>query len=103
MRSRRFPNWIVLLALVYPGALPSLLIAQQAWSIIGVLQTSRGELPDQPILVTLQFRGSTIETTYSDSGGKFAFYQLSPNAYHVIVADEKYRAVDQMVEINPMI
>jgi hypothetical protein len=71
-----------------------------------VLNRSRpfvGELLDRPIQVTLQFRGNTIATTFSDSEGKFSFSELLANSYHVLVDDEKFRSVDQIVEINPML
>ena len=67
------------------------------------LETSHGELPDRRIMVTLQFRGNTIATTFSDSEGKFSFSDLLANAYHILIDDEKFRLVDQIVEINPML
>ena len=79
------------------------LLAQQAYSIVGSVQTFHGDLPDRPILVTLQFRGNTIATTFSDSEGKFSFSELSPNSYHVLVDDEKYRPADVSIEINPLL
>ncbi len=71
--------------------------------MVGSVQTYHGELPDRPILVSLQFRGTTIGTTFSDSEGKFSFSELSPNLYNVVVDDEKYNHVEQRVEINPLI
>jgi len=82
---------------------PLSLSAQQGWAIIGTVETFRGELPDRPIQIALQFRGNTIATTFSDSEGKFSFSELLANAYHILVDDEKYRPVDQIVEINPML
>ena len=79
------------------------LAAQQGWSIVGTVQTFRGELPDRPIQIVLQFRGNTIATTFCDSEGKFSFSELLANAYHVLINDEKYNPVDQLVEINPML
>jgi tetratricopeptide (TPR) repeat protein len=77
--------------------------AQQAWSITGSILTSRGDTPDRPLLITLQFRGSPIATAFSDSEGKFSFSELSPNPYRVVVNDDQYLPVDQPVEINPLI
>lgn len=79
------------------------LSAQQSWSITGSILTFHGDTPDRPVLVTLQFRGSPIATTFSDSEGKFFFSELSPNLYHILVEDEHYIPVDQRVEINPLI
>jgi tetratricopeptide (TPR) repeat protein len=105
MRIIRSPirSLLLLWAVVPLVSLSSLLSAQQGWAIIGTVQTSHGELPDRPIPVTLQFRGNTIATTFTDSEGKFSFSQLLANGYRVLINDEKYRPVDQQVEINPMI
>jgi tetratricopeptide (TPR) repeat protein len=77
--------------------------AQQGYSIAGSVMTFHGDTPDQRILVTLQFRGSTIATTFSDSEGKFSFSELAPNTYRVLMTDDKYLPIDQLVEINPLI
>ena len=98
--TRRVQIMFVLLSWVLLQTRP--LLGQQAFSIAGTAQTFHGELPDRPILVTLQFRGNTIATSFTDSEGKFSFSELSPNPYHVIVEDEKYRPVDLLVEINPL-
>ena len=100
----RHPRTRSLLLLAALGTLLQVRVlqAQEGWAIVGEVQTIRGELPDRPILVTLQFRGGPIATTYSDSEGKFSFSDLMVNAYHVVINDEKFRPVDQIVEINPM-
>ncbi len=98
MKSK-FPGVVVIFLVM---AFHHLSQGQQAFSIAGTVQTFHGELPDRPILVTLQFRGNTIATVFSDSEGKFSFSELSPNPYHVVVNDEKYRPVDAQVEINPL-
>jgi Tfp pilus assembly protein PilF len=105
MRNLRSPiaSFLLILAVVSAVFYSLPLSAQQGWAIIGTVQTSHGELPDRPILVTLQFRSNTIATTFTDSEGKFSFSQLLANGYHVLIDDEKYRPIDQQVEINPMI
>ncbi len=102
MQCIRYPIWSLFLVLSGVAAFYQPLSAQQGWSIIGTVQTSHGELPDRRILVTLQFRGSTISTTYCDSEGKFFFADLTSNVYHVLVDDEKYRPVEELARINPM-
>jgi Tfp pilus assembly protein PilF len=94
-------QWITSICILV-GANP-IASSQQSWSMVGSVQTYHGELPDRPILVTLQFRGNTIGTTFSDSEGKFSFSELSPNMYNVVVDDDKYNRVEQRVEINPLI
>jgi predicted Zn-dependent protease len=97
----KYPGLLVVALLALSA--PHCLLAQQGWSISGSVMTYHGETPDRPILVTLQFRGNTIATTFSDSEGKFSFSELAPNLYHVLIDDEKYRPIDQTVQINPMV
>jgi tetratricopeptide (TPR) repeat protein len=96
---RELPLLLIFVCVLHPA----LALAQQGWAIIGTVQTSHGELPDRAILVTLQFRGNTIATTFSDSEGKFSFSELLANAYHILIDDERFRPIDQIVEINPML
>lgn len=92
-----------LLVFLYLALGNPIFAAQQGWSIIGTVETFRGELPDRRIQITLQFRGNAIATTFSDSEGKFSFSDLLANAYHVLIDDDQFRPVDQIVEINPML
>ena len=94
---------IVLVLLLWVSLQASLTFGQQAYTIVGSVQTFHGEMPDRPILVTLQFRNNTIATTFTDSEGKFSFSELSPNVYHLLVDDEKYRPADVSVQINPLL
>src|SRR5690348_14456052 len=42
-----------------------------------------------------------VGQTYADDEGRFGFYGLDPNLYHVVVQDPEYVSVDQTVELNP--
>lgn len=54
-------------------------------------------------MVTLQSRGITISTAYTDGEGRFSFYGLPGNLYHVIIDDSKYRPVQVETHFNPAI
>ena len=77
--------------------------AQQAGRIVGMVHVSRGDFPPHPLLVTLEFRGSTIGSVYTDSQGRFGFYDLGANPYHVKIADDDYNPVDESAVVNPAI
>jgi tetratricopeptide (TPR) repeat protein len=71
--------------------------------IIGQLHVSKGDFPAHPILVELQLRGSTLNSVYSDDQGRFGFYNLEANPYHVVINDPGFRAVDELSNVNPLI
>jgi len=52
-------------------------------------------------MVELQLRGATVTSEYADMQGRFGFYGLQPNAYHVIVNDEAYYLVEEVATVNP--
>src|SRR4029077_1625670 len=87
---------LVFLLIVSP-ALP----AQQTsvGSIIGELHLSRGDFPGR-IFVELQLRSATIASVYSDDQGKFGFTGLGSNPYHVVIHDERFYPVDQLVALD---
>jgi tetratricopeptide (TPR) repeat protein len=66
------------------------------------MRVSRGDFPSHPILVDLQLRGSTITSVYSDAQGRFGFYGLEGNAYHVLIRDEAFYPIDELVVVNPI-
>jgi len=71
----------------------------QVGSIVGELHVSRGDFPGR-VLVELQLRGAPIASAYTDEQGKFGFPQLGNNAYHVLVSDERYFPVEQLVKLD---
>lgn len=84
---------------------PSLLRAQGAGgvgSINGELHLSRGDFPGT-VLVELQFRGATITSQYCDQEGGFGFFSLNSNPYHIVIHDERYNPVDQLVVLDTSI
>lgn len=68
-------------------------------SIIGELHLSRGDFPGS-IFVELQVRTATIASAFSDDQGKFGFYGLGSNPYHVVIHDERFYPVDQLVVLD---
>lgn len=71
-------------------------------SIIGELHVSRGDFPGR-MFVELQLRTATIASAYSDDEGKFGFYGLGSNPYHIVIHDERFVPVDQTVILDTSI
>jgi len=69
-------------------------------SIIGITRVLRGTFPE-PILVSLQLRGATLATTYTDPEGRFAFNNLAANPYRVVIDDDHYTPVTVEVNVRP--
>lgn len=80
--------------------LSGLALSQDAGRIIGQIRVTKGDSPAHPILVELQLRGATINSAYSDAEGRFGFYQLESNPYHVVVNDDDYYPVDELTNLN---
>jgi tetratricopeptide (TPR) repeat protein len=83
--------------------IPTYVCAQQnqLGKIIGSVRVTRGDFPAHPVLVSLEMRGSPIESAYCDDQGRFGFYGLVANQYRVIVNDDAYEPVADNVEVNP--
>jgi len=95
----------ILASLAFLLLFPSWLNAQGAGgvgSINGELHVSRGDFPGN-VLVELQLRGATITSQYSDQEGRFGFYSLNSNPYHIVIHDERYNPVDQLVVLDTSI
>jgi predicted negative regulator of RcsB-dependent stress response len=91
-------------AVVCAACLPVMLQAQrpqQLGKIVGQLRVSRGDFPSVPVLITLEFRGSPIQSAYCDDQGRFGFYSLVANEYRVSVNDDAYVPVAENVNVNP--
>jgi Flp pilus assembly protein TadD len=71
-------------------------------SIIGELHVSRGDFAGR-VFIELQLRGATLASGYSDDEGKFGFYGLGSNPYHVVIHDEHFSPVDQLVVLDTSI
>ncbi len=82
------------------GLLSGFAVAQEAGRITGQIHVVKGDFPPHPILVELQLRNAPITTVYADSQGRFGFYQLESNPYHVIVNDDDYYPVDEIANVN---
>lgn len=97
----RLHVWIILLVSL---VLTSQIRAQQGNSlgkIIGIIRVSRGDFPQYPVLVSLEMRGSPINSTYTDGQGRFGFYSLVANEYTITVNDESYEPFSETVNVNP--
>lgn len=89
---------VVVLALACAGGL-----AQQVTecTIIGQVYGPRGEFPVKHILVSLETRGATITSVFTDDEGRFLFSHLEGNLYHVSVNDDDYLPATQSTALTP--
>lgn len=79
-----------------------LLLAQlSGGSIVGQVRVSPGNELPQPVLITLESRGITITTVYTDGQGHFGFNGLAGNIYHIKIDDEAYLPVSEPALIDP--
>lgn len=82
--------------LLFPS---SFAFAQQFGNIVGEVHASRSDFPGR-VLIELQLHGSPITSQYTDEQGKFAFYTLADNAYHLVIRDERFYPVDERVMLD---
>jgi tetratricopeptide (TPR) repeat protein len=73
----------------------------QLGKIIGNVRLAHGDFPAQPVMISLEMRGSPIATTYNDDRGTFGFYNLVANQYTVTVNDDAYEPFSAATEVNP--
>src|SRR5207237_6927419 len=71
-------------------------------NVVGELHLTRGDFGGR-IFVELQLRSAPIASGYSDNEGKFGFYGLASNTYHVVIHDERFFPVDQAVVLDTSI
>jgi Flp pilus assembly protein TadD len=71
-----------------------------AGKIIGNVRVSRADFPDHPVLVSLETRGSTIASAYTDGQGRFGFYDLLSNPYKVTINDDAYEPLSVIVNVD---
>jgi tetratricopeptide (TPR) repeat protein len=90
-----------LLRILFVFAFSPLLCGQaQVGNIIGRIQLTRGDFPSTPMLVELVLHNATVSSVYADDQGRFGFYSLDSNPYHVIIKDERYEPVDEQANLN---
>ena len=104
MSSDRQPRILLFLSflafLPFVGTVAS--AQQQYGGISGEIHVARGDFPGR-VLVELRLRGAAIASVYSDEQGKFGFTGLEANPYHVVIVDDRFYPVDQLVVVDPSI
>jgi tetratricopeptide (TPR) repeat protein len=88
----------LLVCLVIPRSLHGQ--ANVAGKIIGNVRVTRGDFPDHPVLVSLDTRGSTIASAYTDGQGRFGFYDLLTNPYKITINDDAYEPFSVNVNVD---
>ena len=97
---RRLCPWLLLLfAPLYPCILLAQL--QLLGAISGQLRIAGGDTPSRQIMVELRLHGATINSIYTDAQGRFGFNNLEGNPYHIVINDEDYYPVDELVNLRP--
>lgn len=71
--------------------------------LIGDIRVPPGGVPNHRVLVSLEMRGTPIESVYTDDQGRFGFYSLIANEYRVTVNDDAYEPAGQTVRVDPSI
>lgn len=71
--------------------------------LIGDIRVSPGGTPSHRVLVSLEMRGTPIESVYTDDQGRFGFYSLIANEYRVTVNDDAYEPAAETVRVDPSI
>ena len=99
MIHRICPPFLLLLAPFFSYMLFAQL--QPLGSIGGQLRTVTGDSPSHQIMVELQVRGATITSVYADAQGRFSFNNIEGNPYHIVIHDDAYYPVDEVVTIRP--
>jgi tetratricopeptide (TPR) repeat protein len=103
LTRRRLSFWLGLVSL-FPlslSILPAAFSQTTLGSIVGHTRVLRGDSPPERILVTLELRGATMDSVYTDSQGTFGFHSLPPNPYYVTISDDSYQSLRQIAVIDP--
>jgi Flp pilus assembly protein TadD len=74
---------------------------QQVGNLTGQIRMADGSFPTEQLRVTLEAHGSVAGITYCDYEGHFAFGDLLPNLYNVVIESEGYQPVRLPVNVNP--
>jgi Flp pilus assembly protein TadD len=85
------------------GLATSLPAQQTTGRIIGQVRILRADFPSERILVELEVRGAPMNSLYTDSEGRFGFYNLDPNPYHITINDDRYQPVRVLTVVNPLV
>lgn len=75
----------------------------QVGNIIGQVRVARIGAPAESVMIALHARGAIVNTAYTDGEGRYGFYGMAPNLYHLIVNDEKYQPLQVETKLVPAI
>jgi tetratricopeptide (TPR) repeat protein len=92
---------VLLLGLAIACA-PPVLAQDQLGKIIGQIRVDRADSPPHAIYVELQARFATVNSVFTDNQGRFGFYGLEGNIYHILIKDDGFLPVDEQAVIDPV-
>jgi tetratricopeptide (TPR) repeat protein len=101
MIRRLCPWFLLLFAPLYCCIL--LAQIQVLGTIGGQLRIAGGDTPSRQMMVELRLHGATINSVYTDAEGHFNFNNLEGNPYRVVINDEAYYPVEEVVNLRPEI
>src|SRR5690242_11916670 len=95
-------RFVVVLVLLSEFSKPFHAQQSQHYSLMDEIHINRGLFPPRRLEVILETRGERAGATYADNEGKFAFNQLVPNVYYVVINDPEFEPVRQSYEIREL-
>lgn len=75
---------------------------EQLGKIIGQIRVDRGDFPTHAIYVELQVHFGTINSVFADNQGRFGFYGLEGNIYHVLIKEDGFQTIDEQAVVDPV-
>ena len=81
--------------------LPAGLGAVERWQHSRAGESNPGHRTSRPVLISLESRGTVINTVYTDGEGRFGFNGLPGNIYHIKIDDEAYFPASETLIIDP--
>ena len=68
---------------------------------MGQVRVTPGTDLPKPVLISLESRGTVINTVYTDGEGRFGFNGLPGNIYHIKIDDDTYFPASETLIIDP--
>ena len=97
---RRLVSRLLLLTVLLPPAVLLAQLQQLGW-IGGQIHVVGADLPPRQIMVELRLHDAAINSVYADAQGRFTFNSLEGETYHIVINDDAYYPVNELVNLRP--